>query len=61
MDHMFHLKQDMTNEELQRFAQDRMQQEKNVNDYMQQREQRAQMSLAQLVGKHRQGKWQRNP
>lgn len=61
MDHMFHLKQDMTNEELQRFAQDRMQQEKNVNDYMLQREQRAQMSLAQLVGKPQTGQVAEKP
>lgn len=51
MDNMFQLRQDMTNEELQRFAQDRMQQEKTVEDYMTQREMRSHMDLAQLKGK----------
>lgn len=51
MDNMFHLRQDMTNEELQRFAQDRMQKEETIADYMQQREAHAQMDLAQLTQK----------
>ena len=51
MDNMFQLRQDMTNEELQRFAQDRMQQEKTVEDYMTRRMERSQMDLAQLKSK----------
>lgn len=53
MDNMFHLRQDMTNEELQRFAQDRMQKEETIADYMQQREAHAQMDLAQLTQSRR--------
>ena len=51
MDNLFQLRQDMTNEELQRFGQDRMQQEKTVEDYITQREARDHMNLAQLKAK----------
>ena len=52
MDNMFQLKQDMTKEQLNLFAQDRLQKEQMTEEYLQQRETAVTMSYEQLSSRY---------